>query len=129
MTRVPTAPVRFLLLLVLLASGCAKPAHPGDPIAGLTPDQLERFRRGRAVFDSVFTPEGGLGPLFNSSACGECHEDPVSGGSGDEIEVHATAFRVDGNCDPLGAARSAQARQELLDDVLGLVLALEIQPE
>jgi len=49
-------------------SGCAKPAHPGDPIAGLTAEQLGRFRRGRAVFDSVFTPQAGLGPLFNAAA-------------------------------------------------------------
>jgi len=51
------------------------------------------------VFDSVFTPATGLGPLFNSGACGECHEQPA-GGRGDEVEVHATAFRG-GVCDPL----------------------------
>jgi len=102
-TRPRITPVLLLLALTLalVSGGCAKPAHPGDPIAGLTAQQLDRFRRGRAVFDSVFTPESGLGPLFNSAACGECHEDPVSGGTGDEVEVHATAFHADGNCDQL----------------------------
>jgi len=89
------------LFIALAAGGCAEPIRPGDPISGLTSGQLDRFRRGRAVFDSVFTPESGLGPLFNGNACGECHESPVAGGNGDEVEVHATAFRVDGACDPL----------------------------
>src|SRR2546422_11216459 len=52
------------------------------------------------VFDSAFTPQTGLGPLFNSTGCGECHEDPAKGGFGDEVEVHAAAFRG-GVCDPL----------------------------
>jgi len=85
--------------ILLLALGCKKPVHPGDPLSDLTEQQLERFGRGKLVFDSVFTPATGLGPLFNSVACGECHEKPA-GGRGDEVEVHATAFRG-GACDPL----------------------------
>ena len=88
-----------LCLAALACAGC-RVVKPGDPLPGLTRDQRDRFQRGRAVFDSVFTPETGLGPLFNSTACGECHEDPKSGGTGDEVEVHATAFRG-GVCDPL----------------------------
>ena len=48
----------------------------------------------------MFTPEIGLGPLFNANACGECHEQPVTGGTGDEVELHVAAFR-NGICDPL----------------------------
>jgi len=66
-------PSLLLLALALGLSGCAKPAHPGDPIAGLTAEQLGRFRRGRAVFDSVFTPQAGLGPLFDARSCNTCH--------------------------------------------------------
>ena len=69
MRRAPSTPACLLLLLGLIASGCTKPVHPGDPISGLTREQLDRFRRGRAVFDTVFTPERGLGPLFNAAAC------------------------------------------------------------
>ena len=94
-------PLIALLLLTLVASGCAKPLGPGDPIRGLTSEQLEHFRRGKAVFDSVFTPETGLGPTFNAASCGECHEDPAAGGFGDEVEVHATQFRALGDCDQL----------------------------
>ena len=85
--------------ILLFALGCKKPVQPGDPLSGLFEQQLDRFARGKLVFDSVFTPATGLGPLFNAVACGECHEKPA-GGRGDEVEVHATAFRG-GVCDAL----------------------------
>ncbi|MGH7537887.1 MAG: di-heme oxidoredictase family protein [Gemmatimonadales bacterium] len=89
-----------LALVVTTVASCRRPLNPGDPVRGLTREQRALFDRGRVTFDSVFTPETGLGPLFNSIACGECHEDPVTGGVGDEVEVHATAFRPP-LCDPL----------------------------
>src|SRR5260370_15107447 len=85
--------------LGLCAAACERPVSPGDALGGLGPDQLDRFARGKVVFDSVFTPATGLGPLFNSSSCRECHEAPAPGGRGDEVEVHATAFRS-GVCHP-----------------------------
>lgn len=81
------------------ALGC-RSLKPGDPVSGLTRPERARFQQGKVQFDSEFTPETGLGPLFNSTACGECHEDPAAGGSGDEVEVHAAAFKG-GVCDPL----------------------------
>src|SRR5256712_3434464 len=75
---------------------------PGDPVWGLTGAQRNLFGRGRLVFNREFTPETGLGPLFNSTSCVECHEDPLAGGRGDEIEVHATAYNAAGDvCDDL----------------------------
>jgi CxxC motif-containing protein (DUF1111 family) len=56
------------------------------PLPGLTPDQLDRFNRGRAVFSRVFTDQSGLGPSFNSSACASCHEEPSTGGFGDDLD-------------------------------------------
>jgi len=112
---------------VLLAGGCARPTHPGDPISGLSAGQLDRFRRGRAVFDSVFTPESGLGPLFNAAACGECHENPVSGGNGDEVEVHATAFHADGICDPL-AGEGGPVIQQDATPALKAALGIDREP-
>ena len=83
-----------------LAAACHKAIRPGDPLRGLTREQRDRFARGKAVFERTFKPETGLGPLFNSTSCGECHENPKTGGRGDEVEVHATAFRAK-VCDPL----------------------------
>src|SRR5260370_8890759 len=79
--------------LGLCAAACERPVSPGDALGGLGPDQLDRFALGKVVFDSVFTPPTGHGPLFNSSSCRECHEAPAPGGRGDEGEEHATAFR------------------------------------
>jgi CxxC motif-containing protein (DUF1111 family) len=84
-----------------LLSGCAAPPKPGDPLPGLTAEERARFERGKAVFEREFEPANGLGPLFNANACRECHEESASGGPGDEVEIHATAARADGTCDPL----------------------------
>lgn len=52
----------------------------GDPLPGLTQAELDAFERGREVFDRRFTPEEGLGPLYNASSCSSCHSVPVMGG-------------------------------------------------
>lgn len=80
--------------------GCTRPAQVGDPLPGLTPEERARFEAGRQVFARAFTPEDGLGPLFNGESCLACHDDPLLGGSGATIEIHATRFDPSG-CDPL----------------------------
>ena len=94
--------VGVAVLLCLAVAACQKPVKPGDPVPGLTKEQRASFDRGKVVFDSTFTPATGLGPLFNADGCGECHEDPVKGGVGDEVELHASAFHAP-LCDPLAA--------------------------
>ena len=80
---------------------CPPSPKPGDPLPGLTAEEQDRFERGREVFERRFTPETGLGPLFNADACGECHEDPVAGAVGDEIEQHIAILGSHGFCDPM----------------------------
>jgi CxxC motif-containing protein (DUF1111 family) len=88
------APVhsRFLLVPLLGLLGCEPRVEPdpeweyyadvpGDPIAGLDADTLERFEAGRALMDHAFTPEEGLGPAFNADSCSGCHQFPAVGGS------------------------------------------------
>jgi len=53
----------------------------GEPISGLSGEQLDSFERGREVALRRFTPETGLGPEYNLTSCGGCHEKPVLGGS------------------------------------------------
>ncbi len=120
MTRAPG-----VLALALVLAGCAKPVPPGDPVRGLDREQRDRFARGKVVFDSIFTPGTGLGPLFNSTACGECHEDPA-GGRGDEVEVHATAFRG-GVCDPL-VQEGGPVIQEHTTPALKQALGIDQEP-
>lgn len=88
---------------LFLAGGCKPEKQPqlGDPLAELTLEQQARFAEGKKTFQRVFTPQDGLGPLFDANACAECHESPVAGGVGDEIEIHASKFNPPHACDPL----------------------------
>lgn len=55
----------------------------GDPMPGLTAEELASFQRGRVLFEKRFKPSEGLGPLYNSTSCVGCHSDPVLGGGAD----------------------------------------------
>ena len=83
-----------LVFLSLLLGGCKTPQPPevGEPLADLTAEERAQFEEGKKVFQRVFQAKQGLGPLFNGNSCAECHEKPVVGGVGDEVEVHATRF-------------------------------------
>ena len=114
------------------------PASLGTPLRGLTPAQLRQFEIGRAVFQTAFTPETGLGPLFNAVGCGNCHEEPVVGGGGsndpeeggEDIEIHATAFHGGSGtaqCDDL-AAVGGQVIQKQLTPAFSDVMHLSSEP-
>ncbi len=61
----------------------------GQPLPGLSADELAFFRDGLARFNQVDSVSGdipgepgiGLGPTFNANSCGSCHAQPASGGS------------------------------------------------
>jgi len=63
------------------------PNNPGDPVAGLTVEQLAFFANGSSQFTEVegvalTSPgNGGLGPAYNNDSCGGCHSQPSTGGS------------------------------------------------
>ena len=112
------------------------PASLGTALRNLDAAQRRRFEAGRAVFATVFTPETGLGPLFNAVSCASCHEQPVVGGGGnndpaeggEDIEVHATAFHGAGaRCDDL-AAVGGQVIQKQLTPALSDVLHITAEP-
>ncbi len=68
-----------------------------------------------------------VGPLFNAPSCGECHEAPVLGGRGDEIEVHATRLSADGRCDPL-ADKGGFVIQQHVTPALHAALGIDAEP-
>jgi len=84
----------FVSWTILLAAGCgsddsAPPpiasgifAQLGEPRPSATLEERESFERGRQVSLRHFTPAEGLGPEFNLTSCGGCHEKPVNGGGG-----------------------------------------------
>jgi CxxC motif-containing protein (DUF1111 family) len=94
-----------LIALVLAACGSGDApvaGEPGDPLPGLREPEMEDFRAGAALFNRVFSPEEGVGPLFNENQCSACHTSPAPGGTtGFERVVKATRFEAPGTCDLL----------------------------
>ncbi|MFK8003694.1 MAG: di-heme oxidoredictase family protein, partial [Polyangiales bacterium] len=83
-----------LLLGSVLLPGCPDPIDPplppvaegifapmGEIRPSATEEERATFARGEEVARRRFTPEMGLGPSFNVTFCGACHEKPVFGGS------------------------------------------------
>ncbi|HSD27356.1 MAG TPA: di-heme oxidoredictase family protein [Vicinamibacteria bacterium] len=110
-----------------VATGCTKPPNPGDPLRGLTREERASFDAGRQVFGRVFTPATGLGPLFNSTSCAECHEDPAPGGPGDEVEVHVATLLPGGVCDPF-AKKGGLVIQQQVTPALKAALGIDKEP-
>src|SRR5881394_1195535 len=115
------------LILGLLPVGCQTLKQPelGEPLADLTRAQRAQFQEGKRAFQREFEPKDGLGPLFNANSCAECHEEPVLGGVGDEVEVHATRFVAPSSCDPLFQEGGPVIQQ----DATPLLRALGIKKE
>lgn len=56
-------------------------AKLGEIVPSATAEQRETAQRGRDVMMKRFDLADGLGPAFNVTFCGGCHEKPVTGGS------------------------------------------------
>lgn len=114
--------IRSRVFLVTLLGGfcsCSEPhaapvaARIGDPLPGLTQEQLLRFDAGAIQFGRIYTTQEGLGPRFNENACDACHTDPVDGGTGEQLVSKAS--RVDGaeSCDLLESDGGPNLRRRL----------------
>ncbi len=77
------------MLAVLMNSMAGKPPFKtfGDPLPGLTPHQLALFQEGAEAFAEAEFAGDGLGPVFTSNACGNCHSAPELGGSSAIVET------------------------------------------
>ena len=76
---------------------------PGDPLPGLTAEQQTAFDVGRDDFAEEEEVDEGLGPVFNNTGCGVCHDGPVTGGSSAAglVEIRYGFTDASGNFDPL----------------------------
>jgi CxxC motif-containing protein (DUF1111 family) len=82
--------------------------------APLTPSQQSaQVQRGAELFQTAFTPDQGLGPLYNGTSCRECHQFPSLGGAGpDGLTVVYRVGRFNaGAYDPLLGGGGPVARQ------------------
>jgi CxxC motif-containing protein (DUF1111 family) len=103
-------------------------SSPGEPLPGLNPSQQAAFGAGLAVFSTEFTPETGLGPLFNAPSCGECHEEPTAGGFGDEVEVHQSTFQAGPSCSTLDAMGGPVVQQHTTPELLA-AMGIDKEPD
>ncbi len=83
----------------------AQPPGPGghnfgDPLPGLTAQQLARFYAGKEGFEAEEGDADGIGPVFNGRSCVECHAGPATGGSSDVLSTRIGTMK-NGRFDPL----------------------------
>ncbi|HZW31438.1 MAG TPA: hypothetical protein VFF52_12075, partial [Isosphaeraceae bacterium] len=74
------------VLALLAIGGRARPGF-GEPLHGLPPDLLARFQAGKTAFVAAEDVAGGLGPVFNDTACANCHDQGAIGGGNDRLET------------------------------------------
>lgn len=90
---------------------------------------MGRFKAGEALFNSVFTPERGLGPAFNENQCSACHTSPASGGVGGERVLKATRYDGATGCDLLAGQGGENVRKKVTDPARAAGLGPERVPE
>ena len=62
----------------------------GEPLEeGEEPVPLRSFEDDKAIFEELETIQDGLGPTYNAQSCGECHQNPVTGGISQITELRA----------------------------------------
>jgi len=96
LSRLPFITV-FLTLLVavpLVLAAVDAPTGFDNVTNGF--ESQTNFDLDRAQFDSIEQIADGLGPVYNAQACRECHQNPVSGSSGQINEVRAGKLNSDG---------------------------------
>ena len=86
----------------------------GDALFGLDAASQAAFEAGRAEFEAVETPAGGLGPVFNGASCVACH---TAGGTGGASTVAVTRFGrlVNGKFDDLAHLGSPLLQRLAID--------------
>ncbi|MYA43512.1 MAG: hypothetical protein F4Z31_17430, partial [Gemmatimonadetes bacterium] len=116
----PVFVVRTVVLAAIAAAAATAACTPtlpdaariGDPVPGLTEEELARFDAGRALFDRVFSVDEGTGPLFNENQCSACHTFPEPGGTGEQLVIKATRRLPDGSCDILASEGGENLRRQ-----------------
>src|ERR1700750_892516 len=91
MGAVVVRPCALVLVLLLAACGGASrpggvdgggtggvalapsPATPDQPLAGASLEQQRAFRAGDIVFEQLFSPADGIGPVYVRPSCTSCH--------------------------------------------------------
>src|SRR5439155_23883324 len=99
--------------MIALRAGCmgavllsaAALADFGDPLPGLTADEIAAFEDGKADFTEVETVAGGLGPVFNEVSCVALPTGPkrAIGGTNQRLQTRFVSYALLGPVDPPAA--------------------------
>ena len=84
--------VIIAITLIAITMGACQKLFPPAPkanddisqgvVPGLTTYQLQEHALGDDEFSQIFTPQQGLGPVFNQASCNSCH---IGNGKGDPV--------------------------------------------
>src|ERR1051325_8489832 len=91
----------------------------GDPVRGLTAEQLGAWPAARGKFKEDRDVAGGLGPIFNDVSCHRCHNIPVAGGSNLRV-VTLFGRTAKGVFDPMKALGGLVLQDEALGPEQGM---------
>lgn len=101
-------------------------ADAGNPLPGLTADELNAFVLADEVFNAVDSVRGdipgeedeGLGPTFNSNGCASCHSQPAVGGTSPRANpqiavatLHGARNRIPSFLSPDGPVREVRFKR------------------
>jgi len=75
----------------------------GNPISGLSANELAFFNQGKADFNSAEDVADGLGPRMNLDSCGGCHQQPAIGGTSPALNPQVAFANKDGGTDTVPA--------------------------
>src|SRR5215813_4031054 len=108
---------RVLTLLVILAA-VALPVMRAHAVegqaaveapAGFDSDtngfaKQNKFRTAREAFEEREEISDGLGPCYNAQSCAECHQNPISGGVSQIVELRAGHYDGESFVEPPGGS-------------------------
>ncbi len=96
----------------------------GDPLPGLTADQLVLFGEGLDEFENAETVAGGLGPIFNNVSCVACHS---AGGTGGASAILVTRFghTANGKFFPLDSLGGSLLQDNAIDPAVQEIIPVE----
>jgi CxxC motif-containing protein (DUF1111 family) len=100
------------------------PPQFGEPLRGLTTNQLAAFAAGLENFQQADTIASGLGPIFNGVSCVACHSLPAAGGGSPTNEIRF-GRSINGQFDPLTELGGSLLQQFAIDPAFQEVIPPE----
>jgi CxxC motif-containing protein (DUF1111 family) len=115
-------------VFALLSMGQVPAPGFGDPLPGLTADQVAAFVAGKEGFEEEEDAADGLGPVFNDVGCAACHFQAATGGGSDITETRFGRLTRDGRFDPMAEFGGSLIQTDGIGQVPGFNFVGEVVP-